>query len=266
MTSKQQLLDRLSEYIDASLKDQATVIEQVKHQAQQEISAIKHQAQEEISAIKHQAQQTVDNARSEAAKEIAIVKSKLQALVQTEDNNKFQKRTIASLNAEISTMQSTITALEKRLKLATEEVRSLKKKAPVALSAVPSNMKEEVHHEPESGPERHEPEPERGPEPELDPEPEPERGPDSEDEGPQLIPLVLQSGVYFWDPDTNELYEFISDDEAGQVVSMLKSIKIKNEVYYLDPQDSSFYEVLEGGDVGERRGQIVDRKAIFNGN
>jgi hypothetical protein len=256
MTSKQQLLDRLSEYIDASLKDQATVIEQVKHQAQQEISAIKHQAQEEISAIKHQAQQTVDNARSEAAKEIAIVKSKLQALVQTEDNNKFQKRTIASLNAEIATMQSTITALEKRLKLATEEVRSLKKQAPTGVlstlnPAVPSNMKEEVHPEPEP-----EPEPERDTEHEHEPE--------SEDEGPQLVPLVLQSGVYFWDPDTNELYEFISDDEAGQVVSMLKSIKIKNEVYYLDPQDSSFYEVLEGGDVGERRGQIVDRKAIFH--
>ena len=260
MTSKKDLLAKLSEFIDSTLHEQSQEILQIREAAAAEVSQVKAQASQEVLKIRDETATEIARVRADAEKDASHIKSKLQALVQTEDNNKFQKRTIASLTSEIATMQSTITTLEKRLKLATEEVRSLKQagrfNGPV-LHHEPLKPEVSYTEDPEFKPEAKEIE-----EPAFKPEAVEEQT-DNDESGPQLIPVVLESGVYFWDPDTNELYEFISDDEAGEVVSTLKSIKIKNEVYYLDPTDSHFYEVLNGGDVGACVGEIVNRKAHF---
>lgn len=83
-----------------------------------------------------------------------------------------------------------------------------------------------------------------------------------EEELPELIPVMLQSGPCYWDPESNDLYEFISEEEAGGVVGLIKTIKIKNKVYYLDVNDNTFYEP-EDGIIGSCMGQIVERKAVF---
>jgi chromosome segregation ATPase len=270
MTSnpEKELLDKISEYMDSKKK---------------EIDLIQHTATSEIEQIRATSDKEIKQIRSEADTETAALKTKLKSLLQTEDNNKFQKRTIASLTSEIATLQSTITALEKRLKLATEEVRSLKQ-AGHSKSILPSpahrepvtELATEHKHEAVQTPvkvqetqdsvkvqETQDSVKVQETQDQEDVDEQTEEPEQDQDDGPQLVAVVLESGVYFWDPDTNDLYEFISDEEAGEIVSVLKTIKIKNEMYYLDPVDSHFYEILGGGDIGVCLGEIVDRKAQF---
>jgi hypothetical protein len=201
-----------------------------------------------LNAAHHLAMETLT---AEHQAEMSKIMGKLRNYAQTEDTNKFQKRTIASLTAEISTMQGNMTTLEKRLKQASEELRYLKqagiRQAPVTSSDPPVPVEPVLAAEP-SPVEKSEPIPEEVKE---------------EDDEPELIPVVLNSGTYFWDPDTHDLYEYISDEEAGEIVGLIKSVKIKNQIYYLDTTDNNFYEITEDNNIGKRVGQIVDRKAVF---
>ena len=206
-----------------------------------------------LNAAHHLAMETLT---AEHQAEMSKIMGKLRNYAQTEDTNKFQKRTIASLTAEISTMQGNMTTLEKRLKQASEELRYLKqagiRQAPVT-SSEPVAVIPLVPVEPVLAAE---------PSPVEKPEQIPEEVKEEDDE-PELIPVVLNSGTYFWDPDTHDLYEYISDEEAGEIVGLIKSVKIKNQIYYLDTTDNNFYEITEDNNIGKRVGQIVDRKAVF---
>jgi hypothetical protein len=183
--------------------------------------------------------------------EIEHLKSKLQTLAQNEDNYKFQKRTIASLTSEISN-------LDMRLKQADEEIRQLKINLRVQAAeqkkpAEPVKIKEQ------------EPEPVQIKEPEpvqIKEESESTFSPDITTQELDLVPVVLRSGTYYWDPETNELYDYVSDELIGQSVGFIKAVKIRNLTYYLDPHDDSFYEVSPDA-IGNYAGQIVNRKAIF---
>jgi hypothetical protein len=211
---------------------------------------------EEISRLNAAHRLATETLTAEHQAEMSKIMGKIRNYAQTEDTNKFQKRTIASLTAEISTMQGTMTTLEKRLKQASEELRYLKQagicQAPVSpLEPEPSTVK------------KSEPVQEKLPVKEEAQEvQETEQVPEEDDE-PELIPVVLNSGTYFWDPDTHDLYEYISDEEAGEIVGLIKSVKIKNQIYYLDTTDNNFYEITEDNNIGKRVGQIVDRKAVF---
>ena len=147
-THKKELLAKVSEYIDASLQEQSKEIAHIRVEAKAEIERHISESAKEIAKIRTSAEHEIAQIRSDAAKETAAIKAKLQSLVQTEDNNKFQKRTIASLTSEIATMQTTITNLEKRLKLATEEVRSLKQSGRLDLSGPPVKMQPQTHQVP----------------------------------------------------------------------------------------------------------------------
>lgn len=83
-------------------------------------------------------------------------------------------------------------------------------------------------------------------------------------EGPELIPIVLLSGTYFWHQETGDLYDFISEDEAGDVCGLIKSVKIKKQIYYLDTSDNKFYKHDDDDNIGLHMGQIINGKAIFN--
>ena len=208
---------------------------------------------EEISRLNAAHHLATETLTAEHQAEMSKIMGKLRNYAQTEDTNKFQKRTIASLTAEISTMQGTMTTLEKRLKQASEELRYLKqagiRQAPLEpVAPVPSTV------------EKAEPVKEEAQEAQ---EPEQVQEVQEEDDEPELIPVVLNSGTYFWDPDTHDLYEYISDEEAGEIVGLIKSVKIKNQIYYLDTTDNNFYEITEDNNIGKRVGQIVDRKAVF---
>ena len=258
-----------------------------------EITNLKSEHQSQLANLKSEHQSQLANVKSEQQEEITRLKNKLTNMVQTDDINKFQKRTIASLTAEVSTMQATITSLEKRLKMASDDLRALKQPGatpPLATALTqrapilpPSESSEEEIKSPQAKESQPQPELQSQPQPELqsqpesqsEPQPESQSEPQPESEPPvpenddaELIPVVLQSGTYFWDPDSNDLYEFLSDEEAGEVVGFIKSVKIKNQIYYLDTTDNNFYEMLDEGSgaagaIGQHLGQIVDKKAVF---
>ncbi len=245
-TTKQELISAVSACLDKEIAKLYAW-----HQA--EIEKFNADKQAEIEQFKFEIEK-VNKLNNNLTTELERVKSKLTNYAQTEDMNKFQKRTIASLTAEISTMQGTITTLEKRLKLKEKEVTA---------AQPPHQLQPERHPQPES-----KPEPQSQPEskPERQPEPQPESEQiqeEQQEEEPELIPVVLQSGTYFWDPDSNDLYEYVSEEEAGELVGLIKSVRIKNNIYYLDTTDNSFYEVTEDKNIGKYLGQIVDRKAVF---
>lgn len=96
------------------------------------------------------------------------------------------------------------------------------------------------------------------PEPEVvEPEPEPEQ-----EEAELYLLDHLQSGQYFWEPESGELYEKLSDEDVGEVVGKIKTIQIRDKCYYQDTIDNSVYTYLDGGDIGERCGSIVNRKFV----
>jgi hypothetical protein len=259
--SKDELFSVLSEYMDDIRQDEILKITS-EHQA--EIAKITSEHQAEIAKITrfHQDKTT------EMSDEIHKLKTKLTALAQVEDSCKFQKRTIASLTAEISSMQSNVTSLEKRLKLASDELKSRSRTRDVPASLMPERAASDKPEQSSSM--ENQPEEQVAPVSPVVPEQshtenQPEQAaPEEEDQ--ELIPVVLQSGSYFWDPESNDLYEFISSEEAGEIVGLIKSVKIKNQIYLLDTSDNNFYDCLkmsENGGIGAHMGQVVDKKAIF---
>ena len=276
----EQLISVVSDYLDKEITN-------LKSEHQSQLANVKSEHQSQLANLKSEHQSQLANVKSEQQEEITRLKNKLTNMVQTDDINKFQKRTIASLTAEVSTMQATITSLEKRLKMASDDLRALKQPGatpPLATALTqrapilpPSESSEEEIKSPQVKESQPQPELESQPQPELQSQPQPESQsePQPESEPPvpenddaELIPVVLQSGTYFWDPDSNDLYEFLSDEEAGEVVGFIKSVKIKNQIYYLDTTDNNFYEMLDEGSgaagaIGQHLGQIVDKKAVF---
>ena len=203
--------------------------------------------------------------------DIEHLKCKLQTLAQNEDNYKFQKRTIASLTSEIS-------HLDIRLKQADEEIRQLKislrmqAKEPVQVQVqakdqiqepvqVQVQAKDQVQ-EPIQAKEQEQVQVQVQVQAPANEEHESTFSPDITTAEPELIPVVLRSGTYYWDPETNELYDYVSDELIGQSAGFIKAVKIRNLTYYLDPHDHSFYEVSPDT-IGDYAGQIVNRKAIF---
>ncbi len=179
--------------------------------------------------------------------EIDRLKSKIHILVQNEDNYKFQKRTIASLTSEIS-------SLDARLKQANDEIRQLtinlraQGKVPPVVDRNLRDVDAWLMEPPVP--------------PVKEADEESTFSPDIVTPEPELVPVVLRSGSYYWDPETNELYDYVSDELIGQSAGHIKAVKIRNLTYYLDPHDDSFYEVSPDT-IGDYAGQIVNRKAIF---
>ena len=135
--------------------------------------------------------------------------------------------------------------------------------APVAEpEPVPSPEPEPVA-EPEPEPVA-EPEPEPAPSPEPEPAAEPEPEVEEEPES-DLIPIDLESGSYYWDTQTGNLHQVLSETEAGEVMGRLKVVKIGGKHYYVDTVDNTIYQYdMDTGDVGARCGQLVNRKAVFD--
>lgn len=83
----------------------------------------------------------------------------------------------------------------------------------------------------------------------------------SDDEG-SLLPVVLESGQYFWEPETGNLYKTEQPTAEG-LVGKIKTIKVRGTYYYQDTTDNNVYEyVKETGDVGVRCGKIVNGKFV----
>lgn len=78
----------------------------------------------------------------------------------------------------------------------------------------------------------------------------------------EVVFVELQSGNYFLDPQTGTLYQYVNEETAGDIVSTLKSLKIRGESYYQD-RDNTIYERLPDGDIGKMVGYIKDKRAIF---
>jgi len=199
--------------------------------------------------------------------ELDRLKSKIQTMAQNEDNYKFQKRTIASLTSEISALTANITNLETRLKQANNEIRQLKqpnfRPAPVNEQAAenePAAIKEQVEDKASS--EEKEPVAVKEPVAQEEEEDKITLSPETPQPEPDLVPVVLRLGSYYWDPETNELYDYVSDELIGQSVGFIKTVKIRNCSYYLDTRDDTFYE-SSPDNIGAYAGQIVNRKAIF---
>jgi myosin heavy subunit len=198
--------------------------------------------------------------------ELDRLKNKIQTMAQNEDNYKFQKRTIASLTSEISSLTANITNLETRLKQANNEIRQLKqpnfRPAPVNEDKEPVAEKEPVAVKDK------EPVAEKASAAEKEPAAQDEEedkitlNPETPQPEPDLVPVVLRLGSYYWDPETNELYDYVSDELIGQSVGFIKTVKIRNCSYYLDTRDDTFYE-SSPDNIGAYAGQIVNRKAIF---
>ncbi len=91
-----------------------------------------------------------------------------------------------------------------------------------------------------------------------------ERSEGSEEDYPELLPLSLNSGDYFWDPVNGNLYSVLSEDDAGELVGKLKVVKIRGAPYYIDTVDNTVYEQLKGGEIGNKCGSLVNNKAVFD--
>lgn len=79
-----------------------------------------------------------------------------------------------------------------------------------------------------------------------------------------LVSLALDSGNYFWERETGDLYEMLSETECGECINKLKSVSIKGGIYYIDGIDFSIYLCEpETCDVGARVGYIKDKRAVF---
>jgi hypothetical protein len=86
-----------------------------------------------------------------------------------------------------------------------------------------------------------------------------------EEQESELWILDLKSGKYFWNTTNGDLHQFISQEAAGDVVGLLKTVIIKTKYYYVDMIDNSVYEYLiDNGNVGERCGTIVNKKFVKN--
>jgi len=86
----------------------------------------------------------------------------------------------------------------------------------------------------------------------------------TDDDMPELVYVShLSSGKYFWDPSSGNLHSVVSEDEAGDVVGAVKSVKIKENYYYIDQSDNMVYEQVIGtGDIGALAGHLVGRKFV----
>ncbi len=229
-----------------------------------------------VSEHERDKEQLREQITSACSLEIDHLKSKIHTLVQKEDNYKFQKRTIASLTSEIS-------SLDARLKQANDEIRQLTinlraqgKVPPVVdrnlrdvdawLMEPPVPPVKEAESPVPPVKEAEPPVPPVKEDPPVPPVKEEDEestfSPDIVTPEPELVPVVLRSGSYYWDPETNELYDYVSDELIGQSAGHIKAVKIRNLTYYLDPHDDSFYEVSPDT-IGDYAGQIVNRKAIF---
>jgi hypothetical protein len=89
-----------------------------------------------------------------------------------------------------------------------------------------------------------------------------------ETEEPQLDLFLIDnliSGQYFWEPESGNLYERLSDEEAGNVIGKIKTIKVRDRYYYQDTIDNHVYQYVEDtGDIGEKCGRIVNGKFVKN--
>jgi hypothetical protein len=75
----------------------------------------------------------------------------------------------------------------------------------------------------------------------------------------------LESGQYFWEPESGNLYAKVSDEEAGDVVGKIKTVKVRDNYYYQDTIDNHVYEyIVETGDIGATCGRIVNGKFVKN--
>lgn len=86
-----------------------------------------------------------------------------------------------------------------------------------------------------------------------------------DDEGaPELVYVGhLKSGKYFWNPASGDLHSVISEDEAGDAVGSVKSVKIKDLYYYVDQSDNNVYEHDQStGDIGKLAGYLVGRRFV----
>ena len=182
----------------------------------------------------------LDSIKSKYEEEIKKYKSELQSMIarlgQAEDTVKIQKRTILSLQNELDAK-------------------------PVLSKFEPEHVEEKKHVEEEK---KQEDEKKHVEEKKHETYVEEKKHVDeAENEGPELIPVILLSGTYFWNQDTGDLYDFISDEEAGEIVGFIKSVKIKKQLYYLDTCDNNFYKHEDDDMIGKHIGQIIDNKAIF---
>jgi hypothetical protein len=75
----------------------------------------------------------------------------------------------------------------------------------------------------------------------------------------------LESGQYFWEPSSGNLYSKVTDSEAGGIAGKIKTVKVRGKYYYQDTIDNQVYEyVEETGDIGTKCGRIVSGKFIKN--
>jgi polyhydroxyalkanoate synthesis regulator phasin len=256
------------------------------------VAQITHEHEQEKSQLKLQITDAYQT-------EIDRLKTKIQSMAQNEDNYKFQKRTVASLTSEIATLTQTVAKLEARLKQANQEIRLLKQpnfrpptkeeEAPKEEPLVPDvaqpakeeplvpDVAQPAKEEPlvpdVAQPAKEEPlvpdvaqptkeEPATPANAEADPQIPEVLTPEIPQPEADLVPVVLKSGTYYWDPDSHELYDYVSEDLIGSSVGFMKTVKIRNRSYYMDVRDDTFYE-SSPDTIGAYAGQIVNRKAIF---
>jgi hypothetical protein len=189
------------------------------------IEKMQSEHDEKLLKLEKAHQDELDKLIKSHSDELVHLEADCSLLSQVQDLNKFQKKTITEL-------QSSILSLEKRL--AVSDVSSFKAESSLKQDQTAQNDETRTEND------------------------------NSENYIPELYPIALKSGVYYCDSNSNELYEFISEEEAGDVVLTLKTVKIKNTIYYLDTKDNNFYSKNEDNTVGDHAGQVLNKKAIFN--
>lgn len=131
----------------------------------------------------------------------------------------------------------------------------------------PEQVQDETNKEPEHDQDEtnQEPTQTQAQEPELDEQSNQEPEPEPEPELDLFLVDNLESGQYFWEPDTGNLYEKVSDEEAGDVVGKIKTIKVRDVYYYQDTIDNHVYQYIKDtGDIGAKCGRIVNGKFVKN--
>jgi multidrug efflux pump subunit AcrA (membrane-fusion protein) len=83
-------------------------------------------------------------------------------------------------------------------------------------------------------------------------------------EFPEFVHQSLNSGDYYWDPSTCDLYSIDANGVPLDQVGKLKVVKIRGAPYYIDTVDNTVYEQRGNSDVGPKCGSLVNGKAIFD--
>ncbi len=269
---------------------QTEIIAQINMLFQQEVDRINsdHTKELEMINISHTKEQEQTNQKIQFLEEEIERNSnwKLEKKELLDKINQLEQYSNISLvrayDSKLSKRNKDVEQLEKKNKYLCIKLEKLQKelrdynREEHKVEQVLKQLSEQEKSEPEPEQEKSDPEPEQeksDPEQEKsDPEqeknesePKQEKSESEPEDEIELQLVTLSNDSYFLDPETNELYEPLgqNQDELGKLLGKIKKITVRNKAYYQETIYNNLYSLNDHGEFSHV-GKIADKKAYFN--